>query len=274
MTRPSRGRSTSKAAREHDEFDVFNTPSANLITNLVGGSGQNSFYVAHGGVNENIAITGGTGVNTLTLDRSQSSAAAPDSLALAAGSTIPGGPLNVVRHHRHRHIDHGVRRLHLRDQHVRRDVRRGRLGAARVARHVPGARRVEPRGRPESRRHRAPARQGPGQRDGQQRADRRGHGHRHGLLHRRPVGAGRRADQAQRRRFRDGQRHPDTRPLQPDLRRLESVGRGQHPERAGGRTGLHREHDDRRGRRFPGPGRQRKGLGPRVDAGRSDDRQR
>ncbi len=47
--------------REHDEFDVFNTPYANLETNLVGGSGQSSFYVSHGGVNENISITGGTG---------------------------------------------------------------------------------------------------------------------------------------------------------------------------------------------------------------------
>ena len=79
-----------------DDFNVYNTAAANLTTELVGGAGQTDFYIQHGGVNENIAVIGGTGVNDLFLDRPQTSAAAPDLLAVSSGSTSPGGPADVV----------------------------------------------------------------------------------------------------------------------------------------------------------------------------------
>ncbi len=69
-------------AHEGDAFDVTNTPMATLTTELTGGAGANVFEITHGGVNENISIVGGTGNNTLVLDRPLSSATDPDSVKL------------------------------------------------------------------------------------------------------------------------------------------------------------------------------------------------
>ena len=74
-----------------DSFNVTNTAATGLLTKLTGGVGLNVFDIDHGGVNQNIVITGGPGGNTLILDRPQSSASAPDSVALAAVNT-PSGP--------------------------------------------------------------------------------------------------------------------------------------------------------------------------------------
>ena len=79
-----------------DSFNVTNTPASGLLTELSGGVGYNVFDIIHGGVNQNIAIIGGSGNNQLELDRSQSSAAAPDSVVLASGSKGPGSLLNAV----------------------------------------------------------------------------------------------------------------------------------------------------------------------------------
>ncbi len=70
-------------APANDTFEITNTPSTGLTTDLTGGTGANVFDIVHGGVNQNITVAGGTGTNTLVLDRPQSSAAAPDSVTLA-----------------------------------------------------------------------------------------------------------------------------------------------------------------------------------------------
>ncbi len=79
-----------------DTFNVTNTAATGLLTKLTGGVGLNFFDIIHGGVNQNIAITGGPGGNTLILDRPQSSASAPDSVALAAVTTQSGPAVSVT----------------------------------------------------------------------------------------------------------------------------------------------------------------------------------
>ena len=81
----------SQSGLVNDNFTVINTATANLVTELMGGTGTNVFDIIHGGVNQNIAITGGAGGNTLILDRIASSAAEPDCVTMIAVST-PSGP--------------------------------------------------------------------------------------------------------------------------------------------------------------------------------------
>ena len=76
-----------------DTFEVTDTPTSGLITSLTGGTGANLFDIVHdgvyqdgvyqGGVNLGMLIAGGSGSNSLVLERPQSSAAVPDSLTLA-----------------------------------------------------------------------------------------------------------------------------------------------------------------------------------------------
>ena len=82
----------SPSGLDNDDFNVYNTATAKLLTELTGGTGRNVFDIIHGGANQNIAITGGVSGGLLILDRPQSSVAAPDSLTLSATSIRRGPP--------------------------------------------------------------------------------------------------------------------------------------------------------------------------------------
>ena len=70
----------SAAGRVADTFEVTNTPTIGLSTDLTGGTGPNTFEIVHGGVNQDIVVSGGSGSNSLVLDRPLTSAADPDSV--------------------------------------------------------------------------------------------------------------------------------------------------------------------------------------------------
>ena len=60
-----------------DTFEVDNTADGGLVTDLEGGTGTNVFDIVHGGLNQDIDVTGGLGSNVLVLDRTQTSASVP-----------------------------------------------------------------------------------------------------------------------------------------------------------------------------------------------------
>ena len=167
-----------------DTFNVTNTAAAGLLTELIGGTGANDFDIVHGGVNQGIAILGGSGGNTLILDRPQTSAAAPDSLTLASGRLGPRLRPGRGEHHGLGDVHHDDRGLRHRRQYVRRHARRGRPRPHRGLRHQRHGR-GQPCRRPESRHHRAPAPGRPGQSLGRHGAFGPGHGDGYRLSHHR-----------------------------------------------------------------------------------------
>ena len=70
-----------------DSFEVDATPADNLAITLIGGDGVNDYDIDNLGNNDGITIIGGFGGNFLTLDRTQSSSAFPDSVTLATTTT-------------------------------------------------------------------------------------------------------------------------------------------------------------------------------------------
>ena len=89
----------SAAGRVADTFEVTNTPTIGLSTDLTGGTGPNTFEIVHGGVNRDIVVSGGSESNSLVLDRPQTSAADPDSMTLATAIRSAGSlvrPVNIT----------------------------------------------------------------------------------------------------------------------------------------------------------------------------------
>ena len=80
----------------NDTFEVDSTPAANLTIEIIGGDGVNNYDFYNLGYNVGIAIVGGYGDNLLTLYRTQTSPASPDSVTLGTVSAILGPELSVT----------------------------------------------------------------------------------------------------------------------------------------------------------------------------------